>query len=39
MQIARHAFSRRMPLATDAPAPWAAACGSALTPRDAPYPG
>ena len=34
MGIARHAFTRRIPPGTEAPAPWAAA-GSALIPDDA----
>jgi protease PrsW len=33
MQVARHAFTRRVPLRADAPAPWATV-GSALTPGD-----
>jgi RsiW-degrading membrane proteinase PrsW (M82 family) len=34
MAVARHSFTRRIPLRADAPAPWAAA-GSALIPGDA----
>ncbi|HEY5397751.1 MAG TPA: PrsW family intramembrane metalloprotease, partial [Trebonia sp.] len=37
MRVAKHAFTRRIPPLTDAPAPWATA-GSALIPGDASAP-